>query len=184
MRNLPEMKVKDLLISHYNRKYAFNIQKEIKQNIVNRYPRDRYEVAIYYCKAEGKALEIGAGSGNILASLKDKYEEYVATELSNERVKYLKEFFGGEPTVKIIHNDIEEKNLNFPDNYFDTIIMIAVIEHLIEPLSVLEYCYRILKPGGGIADCNSQYCKVDKKNKVAFWLFSFHRFSAGRVNYL
>ncbi len=39
-------------------------------------------------------------------------------------------------------------NLDFPDNYFDTIIMNDSMEHVSEPSKVLAECKRVLKDGG------------------------------------
>ncbi|MCK9444006.1 MAG: class I SAM-dependent methyltransferase [Tissierellaceae bacterium] len=39
-------------------------------------------------------------------------------------------------------------NMPFEDNFFHTIIMNDAMEHVDEPLTVLEECHRVLKPGG------------------------------------
>ncbi len=41
-----------------------------------------------------------------------------------------------------------EKKLNYKDNYFDYITMLAVIEHLDNPFNVIKECHRILKENG------------------------------------
>ena len=41
-----------------------------------------------------------------------------------------------------------EKKLPFPDNEFDCILMLAVLEHLDYPAAIIRECHRILKPGG------------------------------------
>lgn len=41
-----------------------------------------------------------------------------------------------------------ERDLNFEDNKFDYITMLAVIEHLEYPVDVIKECYRVLKKGG------------------------------------
>lgn len=38
--------------------------------------------------------------------------------------------------------------LDFPDNYFDYVIMLAVIEHIVDPTDLLKEIHRVLKPGG------------------------------------
>jgi SAM-dependent methyltransferase len=38
--------------------------------------------------------------------------------------------------------------LDFSDGYFDYVTMLAVIEHITNPVILLEECARILKPGG------------------------------------
>ncbi|MBO8171629.1 MAG: class I SAM-dependent methyltransferase [Bacillaceae bacterium] len=39
-------------------------------------------------------------------------------------------------------------NLSFPDDKFDTIIMNDAMEHVDDPIAVLNECHRVLKPGG------------------------------------
>lgn len=48
---------------------------------------------------------------------------------------------------KIIGDDFSDIK-NFPDNYFDYVTMLAVIEHIKEPLGIYQEIARILKPGG------------------------------------
>jgi SAM-dependent methyltransferase len=40
------------------------------------------------------------------------------------------------------------KDINYPDDYFDAITMNHVIEHIFDPVSLMQECQRILKPTG------------------------------------
>lgn len=40
------------------------------------------------------------------------------------------------------------KSMPFEDNYADTVVACAIIEHLLNPYDFLKECYRILKPRG------------------------------------
>ena len=167
------MKSKDLITSHYNMKYKFESLKhsEIKKIKLIGYPRDRYEAAVHWGKGNGAALEIGAGSGEVASVLSLYYQEYIATELSIERVKRLKAIFLDRANIQIVQNDIEDLNLPFHLQYFDTIILIAVIEHLIEPISVLKYCYSLLKPGGKILIDTPNFAKWTRRLKALLGIF-------------
>ncbi len=44
----------------------------------------------------------------------------------------------------------DASNLDFEDNFFDVIIMNDAMEHVDEPLKVLNECYRVLKSGGRV----------------------------------
>lgn len=46
------------------------------------------------------------------------------------------------------YGDFFRDKLDFPDNYFDYVTMLAVIEHLDFPLSIIRECHRILKDDG------------------------------------
>lgn len=167
------MKSKDLLASHYNQKYKFRHENTVMPDkiMVKKYPRNRFEAVVYWGKGKGRVLEIGAGAGKVLFSLKNYYDEYIATELSSERVKNLEKFFDAEAKIKIIQNDIEEQNLPYPEEYFDVIIMISVIEHLIEPISTVKYCYSLLKPGGNILIHTPNIAKWTRRLKLFFGFF-------------
>lgn len=39
-------------------------------------------------------------------------------------------------------------NMSFPNDTFDTIVNIQVLEHVYEPIKMVEECARVLKPGG------------------------------------
>jgi ubiquinone/menaquinone biosynthesis C-methylase UbiE len=41
-----------------------------------------------------------------------------------------------------------QDNLPFPDNYFDVVTMLAVLEHIEKEKEILEEVYRVLIPGG------------------------------------
>jgi SAM-dependent methyltransferase len=43
-----------------------------------------------------------------------------------------------------------ERTLPFPDNEFDCVTILAVLEHLEYPAEIIKECHRILKPGGRI----------------------------------
>jgi len=164
---------KQILSEHYDQEYAKSTVREelLKPLKVKTYPRDRFEAAVYWGKGEGKILEIGAGSGNVISSLRESYDEYVVTEFCEEALKILRELFGNDAKVKIIKNDIEEKNLPFSREYFDTISMIAVVEHLINPISVLKYCHSLLKPGGKILIQTANMAKWTRRLKLLFGFF-------------
>jgi len=164
---------KKILTEHYDQEYAKSTVREIllKPLKSRTYPRNRFEAAAYWGKGKGRILEIGAGSGNVISSLRDGYDQYVVTEFCQEALKILKELFGNDIKVKIIKNDIEEKNLPFAGEYFDTILMIAVVEHLIDPISALSYCYSLLKPGGKILIQTANIAKWTRRLKLLFGFF-------------
>ncbi len=49
--------------------------------------------------------------------------------------------------IRFIETNIEQE-LPLPDNEFDCILILAVLEHLEHPQEVIRECHRVLKPGG------------------------------------
>jgi len=84
--------------------------------------RRRLEITKPYIK--GSVLDIGCGPATTYTSL--KIENYSGIERNLDSVKKLKEKF---PLAKFYVKDIEKERLNF-NKKFDTIVLLAVIEHI------------------------------------------------------
>ncbi len=103
------------------------------------------EKMIKLFSAGGKVIDIGGG----LRLVKDKNNRYdpkrewLRPYLSKVDYKIL-------DVVDTYHPDIvgDVHNLLFDDNSIDSIICIAVLQHVEEPHKAIKEIYRVLKPGG------------------------------------
>lgn len=93
-----------------------------------------------------RILEIGAGGGNTLVMIKEKglASEVVGVELfdipnSNQRHPHIDRFIIG---------NLEHDPLHLSENYFDAIICGDVLEHLVDPWTVVKNMAALLKKGG------------------------------------
>lgn len=95
-----------------------------------------------------KVLEIGAAYGETLAFLKTSEiaTEVIGIELFKDQNKSSKY----KDLDKFIFGDIQELDLMEFENYFDVILLADVLEHIIEPLPVLEKARKLLKKEGEI----------------------------------
>ena len=96
--------------------------------------------------SNNKILEIGAGGGNTLITLKElkKANEIVGVELIK-----LRDSYQNSPIInKFIIGNIENIELDLQKDYFDVIICGDVLEHLFDPWAVVEKLTVFLKPGG------------------------------------
>jgi len=138
--------IKDRLSRHYDERYA-NARRPDKVPI-RRYPKNRFESAVKLVVSGNRLLEIGCGTGNVLLTVRPQFKECVATELSTPRVEQLSKTFANDPDVQILRHNVETEKLPFPDEYFDTVLMIAIVEHLVDSIAALREIHRVLKNKG------------------------------------
>jgi len=93
--------------------------------------------------SRGKLLEIGSGLGAFLSAAAKRGWQATGIEPNAEAVKYLKEI-GLDVTEGMFNSD------NYPDRSFDCVVLDGVLDHLVDPRTVIEQCHRILKPNGTV----------------------------------
>ncbi len=88
-------------------------------------------------------LDIGCGyNAQILTALLPDLKEGTGIDVKvSDKAKAIEK-------ISFIEGDIEQVLPELPDDKFDLILMISVLEHLWKPQEVLAHCYKILKPGG------------------------------------
>jgi SAM-dependent methyltransferase len=119
----------------------------------------------------GRYLEIGAGSGNIALTVLESYDELVLTELSNIRTIELKKLFKKYEKVKVIQHNLDTNSLDYPSNYFDTVLLVAVVEHLVDPIMCLKELCRVLKPRGRLIIDTPNIAKWTRRLKLLLGYF-------------
>lgn len=95
-------------------------------------------------KKKSKVLEIGSGTMPHVKYLKHDFDKYYIIDLFHE----LKNFFKKEK--KILFKVYNGKNIPFPNNYFDRIIISHCLEHIIEPEKFLIEMKKKIKKNGNI----------------------------------
>jgi phosphatidylethanolamine/phosphatidyl-N-methylethanolamine N-methyltransferase len=96
-----------------------------------------------------KILEIGAGKGELYEHVDKNYNQYFMTDVSlwgEEEIKKISEI---DSKVVFELQDIEK--LEYPDNFFDRVLVTCVIAHVAEPFKSLEELRRVTKPQGTIS---------------------------------
>lgn len=107
-----------------------------------RYIEQLFSLIEKYIKGKGKLLDVGCGVGILLEVAKEKGWEVYGQDISNFAVDYCrnKGFFN------VYNKPLPE--LNIPEHSFNVITMFDVIAHLKDPLSYINTCIKLLKPGG------------------------------------
>ncbi|MCX7778744.1 MAG: methyltransferase domain-containing protein [Patescibacteria group bacterium] len=101
-----------------------------------------------YLNDGDKILDIGCGNGRLYDLLKEKSIEYVGIDNSERLVEMAKKKF---PMTRSEFLVMDALNLEFRDEEFDAVFMIAVLPHLPSQklqIKVLSEAYRVLKIDG------------------------------------
>lgn len=91
---------------------------------------------------EIKILDFGCGSGIFVSELQKKGYQTFGTDISEEAIKY-----GELRDIKNLKVQNSHR-LDYPDNNFDAVLSMDVLEHLEDESWAIKEVERILKPGG------------------------------------
>jgi len=150
-----DRKYKMLYEKQYGKKKLVNLpQKKYwgLRRLLRKYDSDRYDIAEQLIHPGKKILDIGCGEGYMLLRLKDKFDELSGLDVAPSRLKEaeakIKQIDPSKASkFKFIEGNADDP-LPFPDDFFDVITCIAVMEHVYDIFSLAKEMYRVLKPGG------------------------------------
>ena len=134
------------LVNFYEKKYENEAGRDytIPTFDLVKNPHNRFEAtvdAIHQHFKGGKILEVGAGSGIVASSLLKtglEFESYTLSDLSSPRIEAAKQAIGDARFQSAVL-DVEGENWPFKeDEKFDCILVVALIEHLIDPISAIS----------------------------------------------
>jgi 2-polyprenyl-3-methyl-5-hydroxy-6-metoxy-1,4-benzoquinol methylase len=167
---------KEILKSHYERKYSQDgTVSSIEQINMVKIPISRFEAVVKFFPQYfhgGNILELGAGNGNVAKTLlasKMGIENYTIGELSSARVDGIRRDLD-DPRLKVLEMDAEAIPENESGKY-DAVIMIALIEHLIDPLGAMQRIKQLLKPGGFVYIDTPNIARYTFRLKLLFGRF-------------
>jgi SAM-dependent methyltransferase len=153
------------LLRHYDAKYQAEAAGAVPDRVAcSPFPRDRFEACIHYVPRYfrgGDVLELAAGSGRVANALLSgdlDCGHYTLSEFSEARLEGLRRVVC-DPRARFAALDAEA----LPDSEsgcYDAVVMVALIEHLVDPLRAMQGVRRLLRPGG--------FVYVDTPN-VAKW---------------
>ncbi len=97
------------------------------------YESNREDMLKYIPQGTKTSLEFGCGFGGFSALVKERFDaEAWAVEIDEKSAKA-----ASEKLDKVINSDAREAIDKLPDNYFDCIIFFDILEHLVDPYSLL-----------------------------------------------
>jgi SAM-dependent methyltransferase len=111
--------------------------------------------------AQPRALDLGAGSGNVTAHLLDLGARVTAAEVSPHFIELLEQRFGD--AVETVHiNGVDLEGL--PASTFDLVTLYSVLHHIPDYLAIVDEIARVLRPGGLVYfdhEVNEEYWRPD-----------------------
>lgn len=132
-------------LSFYDKVYGSDLQSAKdsdyresaeRATLISQTPRLVQHFVTKYGLEKKKVLEVGAGSGQ----LQDIVEDYTALEIAGSARRFFHK-----PFV-----EASATNMPFPDNTFDALWSLRVLEHIPNPERALMEMRRVVKPGGYI----------------------------------
>ena len=100
----------------------------------------------YSTKPEGRAIEIGPGSGVYLPELAERYKFVDAADIASEFLGRARELANIHKNIKAIEDDITDSKI--AGTTYDLALCTEVIEHVANSRAALKHMYRIMKSGG------------------------------------
>ena len=124
------MKIQESFYERYNK------------NAVHRI--DHIKDVVKFILPEGdNLLDIGCSVGNLMLIAKDKYEKIYGIDISEVALSKAKKL--GYKTKKV---DLERDKIPFENDFFDCVVCLEVIEHVMDPEKLLLEIKRVMKRGG------------------------------------
>lgn len=134
--------------------YLHGFSKQEQQRLINqaRFAANSVYSDVHF-SPNAQVLELGAGVGAQTELLLARFAtiSLTATDISQEQLQVLQQRLLPHPRLTVSQQDANQ--LSYCDNSFDNVFWCWLLEHVPNPLSVLEQAKRVLKPKGQLI-CN------------------------------
>lgn len=161
----------EALKDFYERKYADKSSATpITEIRLTNTPKDRFEAAVKFFPQlfkGGDVMELGSGDGEVAKALLRRIpsiRSYTLGDISLPRVERVREALADPRASSLLLNaeQVDEEAVA----RFDAVIMIALIEHLIDPLGAMRQIRRSIKPGGFVYIDTPNIAKYSRRLKL------------------
>ncbi len=106
--------------------------------------RERIKQASRYILDDSVVCDIGCGiNAEFLLSVEHRIRKGIGIDFRIKNTKFR--------NIELLKFDLEKPSkLEFNDNQFDHVVLLAILEHLRRPEMIVKEAYRILAPGGSL----------------------------------
>jgi SAM-dependent methyltransferase len=162
------------LLTHYDAKYAGETEDHCVTPLPLHQPcpTNRFEAAVAFLPpllpVGADILELGAGDGLVAESLRAggvPFGSYTISENSDARLKGLKRNLT-DKRYRVVRVDADQASASV-QGPFDAVVMVALIEHLIDPIQAMKDVRSLLKPGGFVYIDTPNIAKWTRRLKLA-----------------
>jgi 2-polyprenyl-3-methyl-5-hydroxy-6-metoxy-1,4-benzoquinol methylase len=159
------------LSEHYGKKYASERgSNEISlicpgPCITNRFEAIASTFPKYF--KGGRVLELAAGDGSVALTLLHNcpsIQAYVASDISEPRLERIRRVVP-DPRLEVHSIDAQDVSALGAEQ-FDAVVMVALIEHLVDPLGAMQKVRQILRPGGFVYIDTPNIAKYTQRLKL------------------
>jgi len=95
-----------------------------------------------------QVLEVGAGTCEHLQFVKHTFDQYIMTDLDQKTLDVAKKKLGDQSPNSIKFEKQNAAKLDYPDDSFDRVIGVHILEHIFQPHLAIKEWYRVLRDGG------------------------------------
>ncbi|MCU6432668.1 bifunctional 2-polyprenyl-6-hydroxyphenol methylase/3-demethylubiquinol 3-O-methyltransferase UbiG [Undibacterium sp. Jales W-56] len=97
-----------------------------------------------------KVIDVGCGGGILAESMAKKGAEVTGIDLSEKALK-VADLHGLESGIRVRYEKIAAEDMAARETeQFDVVTCMEMLEHVPNPASVIQACYRMVKPGGHV----------------------------------
>ncbi len=146
----------------YERYWHERIKKSSEGNENEEVSSEIFDTASSVLKAGNRILDVGSGDGSFSQYIKDKFNRIYGADIAEEAALTAQK--------QNIFPSVMDLNLSlsYQDNTFDAVTCLDVIEHLLEPGSLIDEIYRVLQPDGQLVLTTPNFRYFRNLNKLIF----------------
>jgi 2-polyprenyl-3-methyl-5-hydroxy-6-metoxy-1,4-benzoquinol methylase len=114
-------------------------------------------------RARGRVLDVGCGTGEFLAAMREQGWDTLGVEPSDRAAAYAREELGLDVRTGTL------ADLGLEPNSLDVVTLWTVLEHLYDPIAALRTARRLLRPGGLLVLSVPDVDSLDARWFGAYW---------------